>query len=203
MDTVLKGKPTRRLGPILDVEFTFDGKHLITSSDVSKSNLSENSIIVWDVSRQVPLSNQVYTEAYTCPCIRCHPFEPYFIAQSNANYIAIFCTRAPFKLDKYKRYESHGVSGFPIKCNFSLDGTMIASGSSDGCIYFYNSKTSKLFKKIKAGDSKVAFYENFAGKWLGSRQIRCNWAPKGAGTSDDKQGSDSKSVVELIDGSSG
>ncbi|KAL8529841.1 hypothetical protein ACS0TY_007048 [Phlomoides rotata] len=140
----------RRLGPSLDVEFTVDGKHLITSSDVSKSNLSENSIIVWDVSRQVPLSNQVYTEAYTCPCIRCHPFEPYFIAQSNANYIAIFCTRAPFKLDKYKRYESHGVSGFPIKCNFSLDGTMIASGSSDGCIYFYNSKTSKLFKKIKA-----------------------------------------------------
>lgn len=49
----------RRLGPILDVEFTVDGKHLITSSDVSKSNLSENSIIVWDVSRQVPLSNQV------------------------------------------------------------------------------------------------------------------------------------------------
>ncbi|KAI3457029.1 hypothetical protein Pfo_013692 [Paulownia fortunei] len=140
----------RSLGPILDVEFTVDGKHLITSSDVSKSNLSENSIIVWDASRQVPLSNQVYAEAYTCPCIRCHPLEPYFIAQSNGNYIAIFSTRPPFKLDKYKRYESHGVSGFPIKCNFSLDGNMVASGSSDGCIYFYNSKTSKLLKKVKA-----------------------------------------------------
>lgn len=140
----------RNLGPILDVEFTVDGKHLITSSDVSRSNLSENSIIVWDVSRQVPLSNQVYAEAYTCPCIRCHPFEPYFIAQSNGNYIAIFSTTIPFKLDKYKRYESHGVSGFPIKCNFSLDGKVVASGSSDGCIYFYNSRTSKLVKKVKA-----------------------------------------------------
>lgn len=49
----------RSLGPILDAEFSIDGNHLITSSDVSKSNLSENSIIVWDVSRQVPLSNQV------------------------------------------------------------------------------------------------------------------------------------------------
>ncbi|PIN08862.1 WD40 repeat-containing protein [Handroanthus impetiginosus] len=140
----------RRLGPILDVEFTVDGKHLITSSDESKSNLSENSIIVWDVSRQVPLSNQVYAEAYTCPCIRCHPLEPYFVAQSNGNYIAIFSTRPPFKLDKYKRYEGHAVSGFPIKCNFSLDGNTVVSGSSDGCIYFYNSKTSKLIKKIKA-----------------------------------------------------
>ncbi|XP_024966180.1 oligouridylate-binding protein 1-like [Cynara cardunculus var. scolymus] len=39
------------------------------------------------------------------------------------------------------------------------------------------------------------------GKWLGSRQIRCNWAAKGAG-SDDKQRSDAKSVVELTNGTS-
>ncbi|KAF3439715.1 hypothetical protein FNV43_RR17993 [Rhamnella rubrinervis] len=38
------------------------------------------------------------------------------------------------------------------------------------------------------------------GKWLGSRQIRCNWAAKGA--NDDKQGSDSKIVVELTNGTS-
>ena len=49
----------RDLGPILDIEFSADGKHFISSSDTSKSRVSENSIIVWDVSRQVPLSNQV------------------------------------------------------------------------------------------------------------------------------------------------
>ncbi|GKB82856.1 nucleotide-binding alpha-beta plait domain-containing protein, partial [Tanacetum coccineum] len=43
---------------------------------------------------------------------------------------------------------------------------------------------------------------DLTGKWLGSRQIRCNWATKGAGTSDEKQGSDSKTVVELTNGSS-
>ncbi|CAK9150102.1 unnamed protein product [Ilex paraguariensis] len=40
------------------------------------------------------------------------------------------------------------------------------------------------------------------GKWLGSRQIRCNWAAKGAGASDDKQSLDAKSVAELTNGSS-
>nr|GME02756.1 WD repeat-containing protein 25 [Ipomoea batatas] len=142
----------RNLGPILDVEFTVDAKQLISSSDVSRSNISENSIIVWDVSREIPLSNQVYGEAYTCPSIRCHPSEPYFIAQSNGNYIAIFSTTHPFRLDKYRRYESHSVSGFPIKCNFNLDGSIVASGSADGYIYFYNTKTCQLNKKLKAHD---------------------------------------------------
>ncbi|KAK9277333.1 hypothetical protein L1049_006874 [Liquidambar formosana] len=40
------------------------------------------------------------------------------------------------------------------------------------------------------------------GKWLGSRQIRTNWAAKGAYSNDDKQSSDSKSVVELTNGTS-
>ncbi|XP_031260264.1 oligouridylate-binding protein 1-like isoform X2 [Pistacia vera] len=40
---------------------------------------------------------------------------------------------------------------------------------------------------------------DLTGKWLGSRQIRCNWAAKGA--NDDKQSSDSKSV-ELAYGTS-
>ncbi|KAE8689888.1 Oligouridylate-binding protein 1A [Hibiscus syriacus] len=43
---------------------------------------------------------------------------------------------------------------------------------------------------------------DLSGKWLGSRQIRCNWATKGVGTSDDKQSSDDRGVVELTNGSS-
>lgn len=93
---------------------------------------------------------QVYSEAYTCPCVRYHPYETCFVAQSNANYIAIFSARPPFKLDKYKRYEGHGVWGFPIKCNFSSDGRELASGSSDGSIYFYDYRSSKFLRKISA-----------------------------------------------------
>lgn len=149
------------LGPILDVEFTINGKQFVSSSDVSGSNMSENSIVVWDVSREVPLSKQVYVEAYTCPCVRHHPFDPYFVAQSNGNYIAIFSSTPPFRLDKFKRYESHGVSGFPIKCSFSLDGEKLVSGSSDGSIYFYNCRSSELERKIKAYEQAcidVAFH---------------------------------------------
>ncbi|XP_020261657.1 WD repeat-containing protein 25 [Asparagus officinalis] len=149
------------LGSILDIEFSNDGKHFIASTDTSRSRISENSIIVWDVAREVPLSNQVYGEAYTCPCVRYHPTNACFVAQSNANYIAIFSSRPPFKLDRYKRYEGHGVWGYPIKCNFSSDGKELASGSSDGCIYFYDYKSSRFLRKIKAFEEAcvdVAFH---------------------------------------------
>ncbi|KAI3892233.1 hypothetical protein MKX03_030201, partial [Papaver bracteatum] len=43
---------------------------------------------------------------------------------------------------------------------------------------------------------------DLTGKWLGSRQIRCNWATKGAGINDDKQNFDSKSMAELSNGTS-
>ncbi|KAM2993646.1 hypothetical protein FF2_045719 [Malus domestica] len=43
---------------------------------------------------------------------------------------------------------------------------------------------------------------DLTGKWLGSRQIRCNWATKGAAANEDKQSSDAKSVVELTNGTS-
>ncbi|KAF3792313.1 Oligouridylate-binding protein 1B [Nymphaea thermarum] len=43
---------------------------------------------------------------------------------------------------------------------------------------------------------------DLTGKWLGSRQIRCNWATKGAGSTEDKQNQDDKNVVELTTGNS-
>ncbi|XP_030445779.2 uncharacterized protein LOC115668472 [Syzygium oleosum] len=164
----------RQLGPILDLEFSLDGKQFISSSDVSFSNISENAIIVWDVSRQVPLSNQIYGEAYTCTCIRHHPTEPCFVAQSNGNYIALFSSNPPFRLDKYKRYEGHGVSGFPIKCNFSLDGEMLATGSSEGSVYFYKYGSSELLRKTKVYTSPcvdVAFHPN-----MPNFIAVCSWA---------------------------
>ncbi|KAL3720774.1 hypothetical protein ACJRO7_005564 [Eucalyptus globulus] len=50
-------------------------------------------------------------------------------------------------------------------------------------------------------DAQIAI-NDLTGKWLGSGQIRCNWATKGAGGIEDKQSSDAKSVVELTNGSS-
>ncbi|CAM6118067.1 unnamed protein product [Calypogeia fissa] len=72
------------------------------------------------MTHRVALSNQVYIEAYTCPYVRYHPFEQTFIAQSNANLIAIFSAKSPFKMDKYKRYEGHQVGRNDIHLRVAL-----------------------------------------------------------------------------------
>ncbi|BBN70227.1 Transducin/WD40 repeat-like superfamily protein [Prunus dulcis] len=142
--------------PILDVEFTMNGKQIISSSDVSGRNLSENSIVVWDVSRQVPLSNQVHVPfPFT--------FERNWFQQWGANIAT-----SERNLNKYKRYESHGVSGFPIKCMFSVDGEKLISGSSDGSIYFYDYRSSELVRKIKAYEQAcidIAIHPSIPNGW--------------------------------------
>ncbi|KAJ8479233.1 hypothetical protein OPV22_022960 [Ensete ventricosum] len=40
---------------------------------------------------------------------------------------------------------------------------------------------------------------DLSGKWLGSRQIRCNWATKGANANEDKQNLESKNVELIIE----
>ncbi|KAF5190070.1 Oligouridylate-binding protein [Thalictrum thalictroides] len=57
------------------------------------------------------------------------------------------------------------------------------------------------FVSFRSQQEAQSAINDLTGKWLGSRQIRCNWATKGAG-SDDNQNSDSKSVVELTSGTS-
>ncbi|XP_011093869.1 oligouridylate-binding protein 1 isoform X2 [Sesamum indicum] len=55
------------------------------------------------------------------------------------------------------------------------------------------------FVSFRSQQDAQSAINDLTGKWLGSRQIRCNWATKGAGN-DDQQSSDSKNIVELTNG---
>lgn len=48
------------------------------------------------------ISNQIYQEAFSCTSLRVHPLNTHFVAQSNGNYIAIFGSEKPWRLDKRK-----------------------------------------------------------------------------------------------------
>lgn len=41
-------------------------------------------------------------EGYNCTCVKMHPKEKVFVAQSSADYIAIFDSTRPFRLNRRK-----------------------------------------------------------------------------------------------------
>jgi WD40 repeat protein len=164
---------SKALGQVMDLDFSPDGKRFVSTSDIAKRNASDKALVVWNFETQIALSNQVYLEAYTCPSVRFHPYEASFVAQSNADYIAIFSSRPPFKLNKYKRFEGHQVAGYRIQCNFSPDGELLVTGSADGCAYFYSYHSSKLMSKQQAHDgvcSDVVYHPT-----LPSVVATCGW----------------------------
>ncbi|XP_072126637.1 WD repeat-containing protein 25 isoform X2 [Mobula birostris] len=134
----------------LDILFLPGGNEFLTSTDAVSRDSADRTIIAWDFQTSARISNQIFHERYTIPCMALHPKEPVFVAQTNGNYMVLFSTQRPYRMNKRKRYEGHKVEGYAVGCKFSSDGTLIASGSSDGTLCFYNYLNSKLVHTLPA-----------------------------------------------------
>lgn len=142
-----------KLGQILSLEFLPGRDEFLASCDFVCRNSDDRNIMVFDLRTTAVISNQIYHEKYTCPSLKVHPEGLVFVAQSNANYAAMFSTNPPFRLNKFKRFEGHQVEGYTINCDFSPDGSVFASGSSDGKLFFYNFVSTEIIKTLSAYDT--------------------------------------------------
>lgn len=140
-------------GKILDMTFLHSGHEFVAASDIVHKNASSQALRVWDVDSTVVVSNQVYTEPYTCPCLLTHPHKHEFYAQSNANYIVVFSGRKPYKCNKYKRYEQHRVEGNKVQFDVSPDGALLCSASANGQVVVYDCETSSVLKTLCVSNS--------------------------------------------------
>lgn len=77
-------------------------------------------------------------ERYTCPSLAMHPLEDSFVAQTNGNYIGVFSSQQPYRMNKRRRYEGHKVSndcglrglGWHGGCHAGLINTQITDTNS-------------------------------------------------------------------------
>lgn len=134
----------------LDILFLPEGKEFLTSTDAVSRDSADRTIIAWDFLSAAKISNQIFHERYTCPSLALHPRESMFVAQTNGNYVALFSSQRPYRINKKKRYEGHKVEGFAVGCEFSPDGTLLVTGSSDGKVFFYNYHTSRIVRTLSA-----------------------------------------------------
>uniref|UniRef100_A0A8C5QXD5 WD repeat domain 25 n=1 Tax=Leptobrachium leishanense TaxID=445787 RepID=A0A8C5QXD5_9ANUR len=155
MDTTIKPIQTYKAAVQQHFEILFlpNGKEFLSTTDSVSRDSADRTIIAWDFGTAAKISNQIFHERYTCPSLALHPKENVFIAQTNGNYIALFSTQRPYKMNKKKRFEGHKVEGFAVGCEFSPDGSLIVTGSSEGKVFFYNYHTSKLLRSKSVSDS--------------------------------------------------
>ncbi|XP_013912522.1 PREDICTED: WD repeat-containing protein 25 isoform X1 [Thamnophis sirtalis] len=134
----------------LDIMFLHEGKEFFTSTDAVSQDSADRTIIAWDFQTAAKISNQIFHERFTCPSLSVHPKEPAFVAQTNGNYMALFSSLPPYRINKKKRFEGHKVEGFAVGCEFSPDGTLLVTGSSDGKVFFYNYRTAQIIRTMSA-----------------------------------------------------
>ncbi|XP_042304026.1 WD repeat-containing protein 25 isoform X2 [Sceloporus undulatus] len=157
----------------LDIMFLPGGKEFLTSTDAVSQDSADRTIIAWDFHTAAKISNQIFHERYTCPSLTPHPKEPVFVAQTNGNYMALFSSLRPYRINKKKRYEGHKVEGFAVGCEFSPDGMLLVSGSSDGNVFFYNYHTSRIIRTL-SGHSQACVSAKFH-PVLPSLLATCGW----------------------------
>ncbi|XP_060789507.1 WD repeat-containing protein 25 isoform X2 [Neoarius graeffei] len=134
----------------LDILFLGEGKEFVTSSDVVSRDSADRTLIAWDFVTAAKISNQIFHERYTCPSLAMHPQEDSFVAQTNGNYIALFSSQKPYRMNKRKRYEGHKVEGYAVQCEWSPDGTILTTGSSTGCAHFYEFQSTRSLLTLHA-----------------------------------------------------
>ncbi|XP_038584346.1 WD repeat-containing protein 25 [Micropterus salmoides] len=134
----------------LDILFLRDGVDFITSSDCVSRDSADRTLIAWDYQTTAKVSNQIYHERYTCPSLALHPLEESFVAQTNGNYMAVFSSQRPYRMNKRRQYGGHKVEGYAVQCEFSLDGSILASGSSTGSAHFYDYHNARTLHILPA-----------------------------------------------------
>ncbi|AWP16404.1 putative WD repeat-containing protein 25 [Scophthalmus maximus] len=134
----------------LDILFLRGGVDFITSSDCVSRDSADRTLIAWDFQTTAKVSNQIYQERYTCPSLALHPLEDSFVAQTNGDYMAVFSSQRPYRMNKRRRYEGHKVEGYAVKSEFSPDGTILASGSATGSAHFYDYHNTRMLHAVHA-----------------------------------------------------
>lgn len=81
--------------------------------------------------------------------------DKFVAAQSLDNQILIYTADGTFRQVKKKRFAGHTVAGYACNVGFAPDGKYISSGTGTGDVVFWDWKTGKIVKRLRAHDQVV------------------------------------------------
>lgn len=133
------------LQAVNSVTFVDDNRRFVSTSDDKK-------ILIWEWGIPVPIKYISEPAMHSMPAVTLHPSGAFFAGQSLNNQIDVYSARDKFKLQRKKVFKGHSNAGYACQIGFSPNGQYVMSGDADGRLVFWDWKSTKLYKKLRAHD---------------------------------------------------
>ncbi|KAL8007521.1 putative WD40/YVTN repeat-like-containing domain superfamily, dynein regulator LIS1 [Plasmopara halstedii] len=133
------------LQAVNSVTFVDDNTRFVSSSDDKK-------VLVWEWGIPVPIKYISEPSMHSMPAVTLHPSGAFFAGQSLNNQIDVYTARDKFKLNRKKVFRGHQNAGYACQIGFSPNGQYIMSGDGEGKLVFWDWKSTKQLKKLRAHD---------------------------------------------------
>ena len=132
-------------------------------------------MLVWEWNTNAPVKWIADPSMYSMPSVTVHPSGDYWAGQGLDNTIHIYGVSNNFRATK-KKFTGHKIDGYACQIGFSPDGRCVCivamfscssyhvnavnsrvvmgirftmSGDSDGRLFFWDYRTTKLYRKMK------------------------------------------------------
>ncbi|CAI2363798.1 unnamed protein product [Moneuplotes crassus] len=138
-------KYEEHLGSINTVTFVEDYKRFVSTADDKK-------IFVWEFGIPIVVKHISEPDMHAIPSATLHPNRKYFAGQSMDNKVVIYDCKGSFKINRKKKFAGHKNAGYACGLSFSPNGQFLSSGDSDGKLWFWDWKSGRNYRTIKAHD---------------------------------------------------
>lgn len=137
------------LQAVNSVTFVDDNRRFVSTSDDKK-------ILVWEWGIPVPIKYISEPSMHSMPAVTIHPSGGFLAGQSLNNQIDVYTARDKFKRVRNKVFKGHTVAGYACQLGFSPNGQYLVSGDGEGKLAFWDWKSTKMLKKLRAHDKGPA-----------------------------------------------
>ena len=87
------------------------------------------------------------------PVVELHPSTQFWCGQSLDNQIVTYGARDKLKQMRKKTFKGHLCAGYSCGLTFSPNGKFLASGDGEGKLFFWDFKTTRIYRKLQAHDT--------------------------------------------------
>lgn len=133
----------QHMGAVNSLSFVDDDRRFVSSSD-------DKVLRLWEYGVPVIIRHVSDPTANSMPVTLLHPNRKSLACQSMDNTIRIFTAYDKFIPNTKKIFRGHLVAGYACGLQTSPDGRYLVSGDSLGRMFFWDWKTTRIFRAVEA-----------------------------------------------------